>query len=412
MNPTMMLTLLVAAWAAFAWSANRRWQLLKVGRSENRIDHIGTRLKVVYDYALAQKKMRYYPLAGLAHQVIFLGFSVFAPAHLDPLGSRVRPNVQSLYLGRRAGSRAAARPHLRVHQRRVRHAGAARGGRLLLLPGHTAAKAHVAASEGLVILGIIASMMVGDMLVRRRLDRAFASVLRRPTAARRGRSFRGSRPGAHHPRSHGARRPGRSFDVRLLPLAAGSLFALLLSGLGMSSLVFVAHFGFWMHSTLVLVFLNILPHSKHFHIITALPNAFASDLTPRGRLRPMAASSEKLMEMVGAAAEKTDPLEDPVGVARIEHFTWKAILDFYTCTECGRCSDNCPAHRTGKILSPKHLTLDLRDHLYAREQSFSIAPAAPRASTAKPRAARAPKLVAARAHRPTRRHEEQPCGRE
>ena len=66
MNPTMMLTLLVAAWAAFAWSANRRWQLLKVGRSENRIDRIGTRLKVVYDYALAQKKMRYYPLAGLA----------------------------------------------------------------------------------------------------------------------------------------------------------------------------------------------------------------------------------------------------------------------------------------------------------------------------------------------------------
>src|SRR5262249_45666954 len=63
-------------------------------------------------------------------------------------------------------------------------------------------------------------------------------------------------------------------------------------------------------------------------------------------------------------------LEDPVGVARIEHFTWKAILDFYTCTECGRCSDHCPAHRTGKVLSPKHLTLDLRDHLYGRELEF------------------------------------------
>src|SRR5207344_2395145 len=105
-------------------------------------------------------------------------------------------------------------------------------------------------------------------------------------------------------------------------------------------------------------------------IITALPNAFASDITPRGRLHPMAASSEKLMEMVGAAAEKADPLEDPVGVARIEHFTWKAILDFYTCTECGRCSDNCPAHRTGKVLSPKQFTLDLRDHLYNRENEF------------------------------------------
>src|SRR5258706_3554041 len=76
MNPTMMLTLLVAAWAAFAWSINRRWQLLKVGRSENRADHGGTRLKVLCEYALVQKKMGYYPLAGLAHKVIFLGFTL------------------------------------------------------------------------------------------------------------------------------------------------------------------------------------------------------------------------------------------------------------------------------------------------------------------------------------------------
>ena len=84
----------------------------------------------------------------------------------------------------------------------------------------------------------------------------------------------------------------------------------------------------------------------------------------------MAENAEKLMEIVGAAAEHADPRSLPVGVARIEHFTWKAILDFYTCTECGRCSDNCPAHKTGKILSPKHLTLDLRDHLYGREEEI------------------------------------------
>ena len=60
----------------------------------------------------------------------------------------------------------------------------------------------------------------------------------------------------------------------------------------------------------------------------------------------------------------------PIGAARIEDFTWKAILDFYTCTECGRCSDHCPAHRTGKILSPKQFTIDLRDHLYEREHEF------------------------------------------
>ena len=101
MNPTMMLTLLVAAWAAFAWSANRRWQLLKVGRSENRTDHIGTRLKVVYEYALVQKKMGYYPLAGARAQGHLPRLLVLLLRTLDPLGPRVRPGFQFLDLRRR-----------------------------------------------------------------------------------------------------------------------------------------------------------------------------------------------------------------------------------------------------------------------------------------------------------------------
>ena len=140
--------------------------------------------------------------------------------------------------------------------------------------------------------------------------------------------------------------------------------------LPLGGLVFLARAGFWTHVTLVLVFLNLLPHSKHFHVITAVPNVFLRSLQPAGRLVPLAENAEKLMERVGAAGEAPDPLAEPIGVARIEHFTWKALLDFYTCTECGRCSDNCPAHRTGKILSPKHLTLALRDHLVAREDEL------------------------------------------
>jgi len=57
-----------------------------------------------------------------------------------------------------------------------------------------------------------------------------------------------------------------------------------------------------------------------------------------------------------------------IGYARLEHFPWKDYLDFYTCTECGRCSDNCPAFITGKLLSPKQLTLDLRDRLYGKKE--------------------------------------------
>jgi len=384
MNPTMMLTLLVSAWAAFAWSANRRWQLLKVGRPENRLDRIGTRLKVLYEYAIVQKKMSYYPVAGIAHKLIFVGFVVLllrslilwgrgfdpafdfgifgeAPVHLPLLGS-VALGLWYEFFKDLSAIVVLFGVSVFLYYRVVR-----REKRMSLHP------------EGLVILGIIATMMVADMVydgASLALRRGFASF--RCDAAMGGAADACDRARivlAHFARSTA---PGEAVYAPF-PSPAGSFFALMFAGIGMRELVFLAHAGFWTHSTLVLIFLNLLPHSKHFHIITSLPNAFAADITPRGRLRPMAASSEKLMELVGAAAEKSDPLEDPIGVGRIEHFTWKAILDFYTCTECGRCSDHCPAHRTGKVLSPKHLTLDLRDHLYERELEFLYRPGGPEA---------------------------------
>ncbi len=64
--------------------------------------------------------------------------------------------------------------------------------------------------------------------------------------------------------------------------------------------------------------------------------------------------------------EEADPDDDLFGVGKIEDFTWKGMLDFATCTECGRCQSQCPAWNTGKPLSPKLLIMDLRDHLYAK----------------------------------------------
>jgi Fe-S oxidoreductase len=146
--------------------------------------------------------------------------------------------------------------------------------------------------------------------------------------------------------------------------------------------VLFAHLGFWVHSTLVLVFANLLPHSKHFHIITAIPNVFTRDINPPGRLPLLAPNAEAIGELVmKAEAGGAREGDEPVGVARIEHFTWKAILDFYTCTECGRCSDNCPAHKTGKMLSPKQLTLNLRDHLYSREHELLNRPGGPKGAS-------------------------------
>jgi ferredoxin len=169
--------------------------------------------------------------------------------------------------------------------------------------------------------------------------------------------------------------PARDLAFHPFVEPAASLIALAFAKAELSGLVPVATLGFWLHTSLVLVFLNILPYSKHFHIITAIPNVFLSDLTPPGRLHPMAKTTELLLERVEKASEGSDADAARIGYSKIEHFTWKDLLDLYTCTECGRCTDNCPANKTGKKLSPKQISLDLRGQLYALQAAAVHPPA-------------------------------------
>jgi Fe-S oxidoreductase len=91
-------------------------------------------------------------------------------------------------------------------------------------------------------------------------------------------------------------------------------------------------------------------------------------------LRPLAKDTEALMADVEKASESEDMGAARIGYGRIQHFSWKDLLDFYTCTECGRCSDHCPATQTGKKLSPKEFTIALRDHLYERQSELIADP--------------------------------------
>jgi Fe-S oxidoreductase len=108
----------------------------------------------------------------------------------------------------------------------------------------------------------------------------------------------------------------------------------------------------WVHNLVVLVFLNFLPLAKHFHIITSLPNVYFRKLEPAGAL------SKQNLESEAPGA---------FGTSHIDQFNWKQVLDMFSCTECGRCSANCPATATGKPLAPRQLLLDLRDYLYTHQ---------------------------------------------
>ena len=325
MSPVFMALLLIAGWGIFAYSAWRRWRLLMVGAPASRGDNRSERLRRTIMYAFAQLRMPRYRLAGLAHVLIFFGFLVLLLRSLILWGRGFDESFtfwifgQEYLIGRIYAFMkdvfavlvilgAAVFVYYRMVKRLER---------------------MTLSTEGLIIIWIIIVMMFADLLydgatIARDAETAVSFVAYEP---------------------------------------AGSIAALVVDGLPKPALTVLRHVGFWTHSALVLIFLNLLPYSKHFHVITAIPNVYTQSLDPPGRLPPLV-DIEGMLER-----------EETLGIKRINQFSWKAILDFYTCTECGRCSDHCPANNTGKKLSPKHLTLDLRDFLYKHEAKLVAAKA-------------------------------------
>jgi Fe-S oxidoreductase len=136
--------------------------------------------------------------------------------------------------------------------------------------------------------------------------------------------------------------------------------AALLAPLGAGTNQILETVGLLLHIGVMLAFLMIVLYSKHLHIFIAPINVAAKRM-------PKALGPLLPMESGGKLIDFEDPGEDDVfGRGKIEDFTWKGMLDFATCTECGRCQSQCPAWNTGKPLSPKLVIMDLRDHLFAK----------------------------------------------
>ncbi len=368
MGSYAMLALIVVAWTVFGWSASRRFKLLRAGQPESRFDRIGERLLGTWRWAFKQERMDYYQPSGIAHKLIFVGFAVLLARTLILWGRGFSPTFNMWVL-------APWMPAGRVYEFTKDCVATLVVGGVCVFFYYRLVKPLKRTThslEALLILGIIGTMMIADMTYD---GASHVLLMRKVEMCGMGKASLATAAQCDSIRTLvaplGEQLDGQTkIEWSPYPAPAGTLFAVMFRALGPTALVWLATIGFWTHGALVLLFLNLLPHSKHFHVITAIPNVFFRSLDPPGRLRPLAESTEKLEEKMMAASELPDPMSAPVGISRLEHVSWKAILDFYTCTECGRCSDNCPAHRTGKILSPKHLTLDLRNELYAREDEF------------------------------------------
>ena len=143
----------------------------------------------------------------------------------------------------------------------------------------------------------------------------------------------------------------------------------LYNGFSLDTIVLLERSFWWLHIAGILVFLNYLYFSKHLHILLAFPNTYYANLNPAGQFRNNAAVSKEVQLMIDPdadpyAADTEDTAEpDSFGASDVTDLSWVQLLNAYTCTECGRCTSECPANQTGKKLSPRKIMMDTRDRV-------------------------------------------------
>ncbi|MCG8476507.1 MAG: (Fe-S)-binding protein [Cytophagales bacterium] len=144
-----------------------------------------------------------------------------------------------------------------------------------------------------------------------------------------------------------------------------SLLAPMLDNLSTLSLIIVERACWWFHIIGILGFALYITYSKHLHIALAFPAAYFSRLAPKGKMDNMPEVTAEVQSMLGqSVAQQEAPQEIPrLGARDVQDLSWKNLLDAYTCTECGRCTSECPANLTGKKLSPRKILMDTRDRL-------------------------------------------------
>jgi Fe-S oxidoreductase len=295
------LLLLLAA-VAFVYSISRRVRVLLAAGSENRFDHIATRIGRTLEYAFAQRRMFRDFYAGVFHIFLFTGFLVLLVRTVALVVEGLAPGFV-LLPGRAGDVYTLAKDVFEV----------------LVLVGVAMAVSRRAfarpprldlTADAWFILFLIALLIAADLL------------------------------------SEGA---NVALEPRLASAWAPAVGAVagMVAGLSPAALQTTYEAAWWVHLIDILFFGNYLPYSKHFHILTSIANVFFMKLEPMGRLG-------------------TPDLEtaEHFGASRVEELSWKSMLDGYSCTECGRCRVVCPTALTAKPLDPKVFIGDVRDAVY------------------------------------------------
>jgi Fe-S oxidoreductase len=302
-NPTIFTPMLIVALAFFCWSAWRRFSLVALGKPEERFDNIGIRVKEMLLYAFGQKRVLAKPF-GVNHFIIFWSFIILLIANGEFLLHGVFPSISltklpdvillPLLLILDIVSLMALLAVIIAAIRRV------------VSPPYPEARTL----EAFFILALIGTLMLAYFGINA------AKIVRMQAGA---------------------------LVLAQTWMPVSSRFAMFIVS---SEARKVYEISWWTHAFALLAFLCYLPHSKHMHIMTAIPNCFFRRLE-----KPNILPREEFIP------------GNTFGVAQVERFTWKDLLDSFSCTECGRCQKVCPASITGKPLNPRGIIHEIKVNL-------------------------------------------------
>jgi Fe-S oxidoreductase len=313
-EPILVLVAFLASLSLFCYRVWRRFEHMRLAQPAGPINQWGRRTKALLVFAFAQRRLFRFRAPGVAHFFIFWGFLLLLPTIGQAIVGGIFPGFVLPFLGT-FGPLALVQDLIAVAV-----AVAVLYGLYLRIIAKPERYKGSHGTEGIVvlvfILTIMVSLLVMNGLARNRGDSPIEPAYWQPVSA-----FIGN----------------------------------LLAGLSEGAQNVIDKVAYWAHLMTVLVFMTMLPGGKHFHVVTSLFNVFLRDLEAPGRLPP---------------ARQFDGLP---GVKNVEQFTWQQMLNWYSCTECGRCQEVCPAYASGLPLSPKLLIMGLRAHLYERGTALQAA---------------------------------------
>ncbi len=302
----------------FSYIIKQRLAPMRAAAHDERMDHPAERWKNVVSLWLAQSRQLRYKTAGTIHLVIFFGFLVLAirATSLVFIGINdefALPGFSGIFgicynIAKDIAATAVLGACVAAAYRRV----ITKPKRYAVPEG--VGKDHT--GEALLVLGLISALMISEA------------------------AFEAAIVAAGEP-------------AFLLPLTLTWLFSKLFLIFPPPVLQAIHIFSYYVHDIVFFSFLCYLPMGKHFHVITSLFNVWFMRLK-KGQVKPV---------KYGVSNEELYDLES-VGVKKPEDFTWKHMLDFYSCADCGRCSDNCPANAAGRPLSPRFISIKGRDRLF------------------------------------------------